>query len=80
MTRTDEGKLAPMQTQVVDILSDGQWHGHRELALKVSHNVRDVIRALKTKHGWEIEDRMVEVPDARRPGKTKKAKEWRLPI
>lgn len=79
MTNNDTPKLPPMQQQVIDILSDGNWHGHRELALKVSHNVRDVIRALKKK-GWEIEAGDEVVPDVRRPGKTKKARKWRLSI
>lgn len=68
---------SPMQMQVLDILADGNWHGHRELAMKVTHNVRDLIRKLKKK-GWDIQDRVVTIPDSRQPGKTKQAKEWRL--
>lgn len=79
MPNTDTPMLPPMQQQVVDILSDGRWHGHRELALKVSHNVRDIIRALKKK-GWKIEDGWETIQDVRKPGKTKKAKQWRLSI
>lgn len=77
--KTTASKLTPMQQQMLDILSDHQWHGSRELALKVTHNARDVIRALKHM-GYQIEDEMVSIPDVRDPNreKMKKAKHWRL--